>query len=322
MKLGSVLLIVFASGLIMFAQVQPAQVQPVPVYNATPGYGYVNTGGYVTSAPAYGWSLYAPIVHLSTAAPTVGATNATSGNTAGATNSTLSVAPVATPFGVVTEVVNPMPMAMQPQPAAGNTGANTNTAGTAPLNLGVGAAPGLVATTTGIGTQNLGEIARSYRQKEATARVRTYTNDDIQRINQQSGGTAGATINAGSSNPTSPNARGSPVLSQPGGTTNPAGNPANPSTITPENTPRTAPQQTQPTQPQRNPPPPLGANQSEPRQDDATLMAQARPADNPPASSEQTAPPAGELPRTGSMLPAAAILGFLAAATGLLARYR
>jgi hypothetical protein len=312
MKRYSVLLMVLATCLSVVAQTGTAPA-PIPGYN--PAYGYINTGGYVTSGPAYGWSLYAPIVHLGTPPAAVGATNATLGNMAGATNSTLEVVPVTTPAGPVVEVMNPVPTTMPGQPGTAAVAPGTTAAAgaPAPLNLGVGPAPGLVAMTSGIDGPNLGEIARTYRQKDATARVRTYTNDDIQRINQQSGGTAGTAINAGTSTTTSPG--------QPAGTTNPAANPANPSTMTPENTPRTTPQ-TQPAQPQRTPPPPLGASQSSSPPQDATLMAQAMPPENASQSGGNQAPAAGQLPRTGSLLPIVAVVGLLAAAAGLVARYR
>lgn len=323
MKPYGVLLLVLAACLSAGSQVV-GNVAPGPVYSFAPvnAYGYINTGGYATSAPAPGWSLYAPIVHLGAVATPVGATNATMGNMAGATNSTLTAAGGMTP-GMVAEV--PSAFSAPAQSLPGSSAVSTGTTGPsgtpAPLNLGVGPAPGLVATSTGVGGVNLGQIARSYRQKQFTAHVRTYTNDDIQRINQQSGGASGTAINAGSSTPTSPGVSGSPVLGQPAGTTNPAASPATPSTVTPENTPRTTPTPTQPARPQRTPPP--GGNEAAAPQQDATLMAQARPAEPGAAAAGETqASQSGQLPSTGSILPAIAVLGFLATAAGLVWRHR
>lgn len=139
-------------------------------------------GGYYP-APAFVPLVTTPMVTLNTASPSaVGASNATSGMIAGATNSTLStvqppVAPVYTvPVWSGYDLAAPalMPTAA-PAPAPSEAISVARVApGTRHIDLGV-------ATSE----VNVAEAARIPRQHEHA--VRTYTNEDINRINQQNG---------------------------------------------------------------------------------------------------------------------------------------
>lgn len=277
------------------------------------------TGTVFVNAPPSQPSLVAPIAHLGTAAPVVGATNATPGNIAGAVSSTLSAIPSMAPVPLVSEIANPVPVIMVgeqggasplAQSSSGLTISGTINPGVA-FNTGVGSfSGGYPVGTLAANQTSLGEIAREFRSRRANEQARTFTNQDVQRMNQTGGGlgAGGGTSGAVTSAPgtmTQP-VGNAPAMAQPGN----MNAPAVPGVATPV-----------PPQPQSNQPPPMsqmqaGANPTE--------MAQA-----PPPSGVQEAPAApvgtqrserGQLPRAASVLPLMALVGFLAAAAGLLAR--
>jgi hypothetical protein len=298
------------------APVQPAGVNfrpagAIPVLNTQTGTAFVNVP---PSPPA----LVTPVGHLGTPAPVIGASNATPGNNAGAVNSTMSLVSGIAPLPLTGEVAYQAPVVLvgeQPstspylQATSGVTVSGTVNPGV-PFNVGVGSSSGPFAVGTMAGNRaSLGEIAREYRSRRAAEQARTFTNEDIQQMNQATGvnvvgGTSGAI--------TAPS--GSGTMTQPSETA--------PAVAQPETTPAVTPGVARPMPPpQANPPqqPPMSQMQSEAT---STEMAQATP----PSGMQGTPAAAagaqrrGQLPHASSVLPLMALVGFLAAAAGLLAR--
>ncbi len=241
-----------------------------------------------------------PEITFRTASPSpVGATNTTANNIAGASNATV-VPPVVSAAPTQVEYVSPYPTVV---------GAGSSYALGTPATVPGGGAARLQVFDRGAGQFNsaydigtlppdvsLGEVAREWRQKKATQNARTYTNEDIIRIQQQlgppGGGLSGTAVSAGTS------------ATSPTTTAQPASNIGAPSTQPAQPTP--------PPQPSA-PPPEQAAAQSS--------SGQAQQAANP---QEQTAVPnqAGhaELPETASPLPALLLLGIAAGTVGLAVR--
>lgn len=284
------------------------------------GYGGVNTstGTAVVVAPPSQPNLVAPTVHLGTAAPVVGAMSATPGNLAGAVSSTMSQVAAPAPVPMVAEIANPVPVVMVNSQAGaspilqGTSGAMISGTANLPFNSGVGNpfGEGYTVGTYAVNQTSLGEIAREYRARRATEQARTFTNQDIQQMNQGGvsvvGGTAGATVTPGA--PTAQPTGNAPAIAQPGAT-NPPATPGVATPVPPE-------QQSNPPQP-----PPMSQMQS----NATTEMAQA----NQPAGMQEMQGSAttgngrsqrGQLPRAASVLPLMALIGLLAAGAGLLAR--
>lgn len=303
-------------------QAQPGTTGATAPAAATTGFGGVgasllntSTGTAYINAPPSQPALVAPIAHLGTAAPVVGATNATPGNIAGAVNSTMSAIPGLPPVPMVGEIANPVPIVMIGQQGGGASPMLQSTSGLTisgtinpgvPFNTGVGSFSGGYAVGTLAENQtSMGEIAREFRARRATEQAKTFTNEDVQRMNQATGvsavgGTSGAVTSGAPGSMMQPTGN-APAVAQPG-TMNP---PVSPGVATP-----VPPQQPPMSQMQ------AGANPTE--------MAQATP----PSGMEATqAAPVGtqrsqrqQLPRAASVLPLMALVGFLAAAAGLLAR--
>ncbi len=131
----------------------------------------------VVPAPTSSPLLVTPIVHLGTPPMQVGATNATSGS-----------APAPAPM--VPEVVMPSTLVI-PAPAVVTTPQATGQAAASPKVLDRGVAR-FNDSIYRIGEsqrdrRSLGEMAREVRQRKGTTTARLYTNDDIARLNQQSG---------------------------------------------------------------------------------------------------------------------------------------
>jgi hypothetical protein len=230
---------------------QPLQTIIVPA----PGAPSTNTGTAVIIASPSTPLLVTPEVHLATAVPQVGASNATPGNTAGATSSTSAIPQPPRALNTVPEyatagaavIQTPPPEALQgstsvttgagPQVTGTTGGATTGTGAGTPIVImnntrlfdrGVGSGASLVAGGNSDG-RTLGEIARGNRQREAGANARVYTNQDIDRINQQPGtqigGISGTTVGAGTATGAQPQppSGAMPIVSQPSPT--PAMNP-------------------------------------------------------------------------------------------------
>ncbi len=278
-----------------------------------------NTGTAVIIAPPSAPLMVTPQVHLTTVNPAVGATNATPGNTAGAANATTAIPVQPTIITTVPQYATAGSTLTQTAPPQEALGApvSTPTTTSGPIvvtnngmlfDRGVGSGTSLVAGGN-TGGKSLGEIAREYRQRDATMNAHVYTNQDIQRINQQPGvtvgGMTGAAVNAGNASQAQPSAN-PPAVSQP--TTN---------------QPQT-PGVSQPVPPTSNPPqsqviPPAQSNQQ---------IAQATPPSNPAEQQPSSGAQGGNrsqssqrsLPAGGSILPLMGLVGFLAAGAGLLSR--
>ncbi len=282
-----------------------------------PGGLSTNTGTAVIIAPPSAPLVVTPEIHLTTVNPAAGATNATPGNTAGAANATTSIPVQPTIITTVPQYATAGSTITQTAPPQESLGAPLSVPATAPgagmvvlnnsllFDRGVGPGSTLVAGGN-TGGKSLGEIARDYRQREATMNAHVYTNQDIQRLNQQPGvtvgGMTGAAVNAGNAAQPQPSGN-APAVSQP--------TPAQPQN----------PGVSQPVPPASNPPqsrlvPPMSESNQQ--------MAQATPPPN-PAEQNQTATPTPQhkqrtLPGGGSILPLVGLVGFLAAGAGLLSR--
>ena len=271
-----------------------------------------NTGTAVIIAPPSAPLLVTPEVHLTTVVPQVGASNATPGNTAGAANSTAAIPAPPRVIDTVPQfagTASTVTMTLPPQETSGTN--NTRL-----FDRGVGSGTSLGTSDT-IGGKSLGEQARENRQRETGANARVYTNQDIDRINQQSGtqvgGVAGAAVGAGNASGAQPQTPSGnlPVVAEP--STNPASNPGVSQPVPSSSAPRD--------QSEAIPSSPLGQMPAAERQ--PTQMAQANPPANP---AEQNAQAANEqrggrqLPSAASILPIVALVGILAAGAGLLAR--
>ena len=333
----AVLLMLLAASVFALAQTTPSNSTYPPTQPQTiilPGTGIpgavagpsTNTGTAVIIAPPSAPLLVTPEVHLTTVTPTVGASNATAGNNAGAANATATL-PV-TPRVITTvpqyagaestitltappeqtETAGPMAATGVSTTVTPAQGATTVIVSKPPeFNRGVGSS-GAAAVAANTGGKSLAEAARQARQPEKAANARLYTNQDIERMNQQSGvqvgGMAGAAVGAGNATGAQQPSSGSmPAVAQP--PTNP---PANPGV-------------SQPTEPTSKPP---DQSQAMPPRNTSTQIAQASA---PPSRADQMAPatpapPPSQrlLPSAGSVLPVMALLGFLAAGAGLLAR--
>ncbi|HEU5450984.1 MAG TPA: hypothetical protein VFU76_03310 [Terriglobales bacterium] len=290
-------------------------------FNATTG--LTNTlstsGGYVyNSAPASPPLLVTPIVHLGSVTPGVGATGSAGGNPVGATSFPNSLSSPPPPVTIVPEISYPGEAMNSATVAAGRViaigppvpdlgpgaGENSAYAGQQPLPQG----------------ESLAEYAAKFRSKNQNQSAHVYTNADVDRINQQTGGVTGTAVNAGN----------------PPGVTTPAGNNSQPAVGQPAGQPQTTPGVTtpQPNQP-RSPftPHPQAEMGSSPMQQPAE-MAQANPpaqpgsaagaTDNGAAANTETSQSSGQnqptLPRSASPLPLMAVMGFLAATAGMFLR--
>ncbi len=216
-------------------QAQPqSQTVIVPLVTNSNGVS-TNTGTAVIVAPPSSPLVVTPEFHLAATAPSIGATNATAGNTAGAMNSTSQLAVWPRVITTVPEFSNAGAAVNTGNFETGVTGGAANgTTGlagngvfvlgqSARFDRGVGSGSMLAAGGDTDG-RSLGEIARDNRQQAAGANARVYTNKDIDRINAQPttniGGISGAAVGAAGS---APNQQPSsmPAVAQP---TNPPSN--------------------------------------------------------------------------------------------------
>ncbi len=251
-----------------------------------------------------------PEISFRTVSPSpMGASNATANNIAGATNATFAP-PVVSAAPTQVEYVTPYPSVV----GAGSSYASEMNPANAPSGVatrlqGFDRGAGQFNSVYDLGAQpeaSLGELAREWRQKKAALNARTYTNEDINRIQQQNagGGLSGTAVNAGNSTnaPATPGQPGSNI-----------GAPAAPSTATPENA---APPQP-PAQPA--PPPPQAAVQQQPMgsQGQQSPNVQEQTA---PEAQNQAAQGGKELPGTASPLPALLLLGVGAGSIGFMTR--
>ncbi len=255
----------------------------------TPAGWATASGPAVTIVQPGAASLAAPIVTLGTTSPSpVGATNATANNVAGATNATVGnvppvvsatqmqaqySSPYASVVGAGSEYQPPAPVAEAP---SASSSAGIFNFGAAQFNSAYNLPPQPETS--------LGEVARDWRQKKQTENARTYTNQDISRIQAlPGGGMSGTAVNTGTeATPTN----------VPAANTAAVANPFEPKGLPPETMAQaSAPQGTAAPQEQ-------GAAQS------AT-------------STEQQGATEATLPRSASPLPTLLLLGVLAITAGL-----
>jgi hypothetical protein len=241
--------------------------------------------------------------------PQVGASNATPGNTAGAANSTATIPSPPRVIDTVPQFSGAASTMLMASPQPETSGATNSRL----FDRGVGS-----GSSVSTGGKSLGELARENRQREAGANARVYTNQDIDRINQQPatqvGGMAGAAVGAGNATGAQPQPHSGnmPVVAQP--STNPPSNPGVSQPVPPSNAP--------PDQSQAIPPSPPGQMQAAGGQ--PTQIAQANPPANPAEQNAQVAANeqhgGRQLPSAASILPMMALVGVLAAGAGLLSR--
>ncbi len=283
--------------------------------------GWATTAGPAVATPQANVPLVTtPELHLGTYSPSpVGATNATANNVAGATNSTIgNVAPVANSTGSQAQFTSPYPSVVgaggeyATVPATALT-ATPSGVSTAQPYFDRGAAQFVSAYDIGAPQPvgSLGEMARQWRQQRQAQNARTYTNEDINRLEQQygppAGGASATAVNAGTST-SGENAPTAPPP-QPNLGTNTA--PAAPSS--PFTPPAGTQQSTVP--PQSSAPPP----QQQARVEYPATMQSSGAAQQP--AQPQSGVRAG-LPGTASNLPTLLLLGASAALVGLLLRRR
>ncbi len=279
-------------------------------------------GPAVVPAPVSPPLLVTPIGRLSTVRPTAGATNAAPGQQVGATS--LAPAQMVQPTlpNIVPQVAGAVPIVMYsappPTPAeqaaaqAAAAGPGTQTAAMPETNVQIGRFDFGMAPISGVvdgvaERRSVAEVAAAYRRRGQAEIARSYTNEDINRLNPPTGasvgggGVAGAAAGAGA-----PAERAQP--SQPSGA---VAAPTGPAQAAPGSQPTT----------ERPPAPPSQRVQPEPPQEQARSRPP-EPQGQAPAQGEQARGTAseGRLPASSSSLPLLAVLGFMAAAVGLLTR--
>ena len=210
--------------------------------------------------------------------------------------------------GATVEITNPAPMNVQVTPSQTQAGAQ-------PFNFGVAEFSTAAASPTD--QRSLGDIARSLKKGNAV-NAKTYTNQDIDRINQQFGGSAGVAANNEPANgvitaPADNDGNAAPALgapAQPQQQNNaPARSPFGPRGNAPA---------ASPTQPDRDNTP--RADASQPGASAPVVTAQNNPPANP--ADENAATTKAELPRAASRLPLMGVLGFMTVVAGIFVRYQ
>lgn len=198
----------------------PTGNEPVPTNNTSFG-GGVAGGGLVTT----------PEVNLTTVMPTAGATNSTANLPAGASTNPAPVAPM--PMATTVPVLENGAGRTLPPPSSQASASGVSLLG---FNTGAANFDNVYASGSMESGESLGQIARQLREKKATENARLYTNQDIDRLNQNpvamqsqenmmpnsSGGVAGqasaaANANVSHSRPVNPPANrvASPTTQQP-----------------------------------------------------------------------------------------------------------
>ena len=247
-----------------------------------------------------------PDITLGTYSPSpVGATNATANNVAGASNSTLdNVPPEANSTQMWVEYSHPYPTVVG---AGGQYASPTASAPARSPYFDRGAGQFVSAYDIGAPqpSASLGQVARQFRQQRQVQNARTFTNQDVDRIDQQygppTGGVSATAVNAGAST-TGETAAAAPPEANVGTGATPA-------------QPPPPPQQARVEYPQPAPP-------------SAPAQANAAGAQLPPASSTSNANEPNQtgsrrnLPVTASHLPSLLLVGASVFLVGMLLRRR
>lgn len=210
------------------------------------------------------------------------------------------------------EIQNPGPMTLQLSPA--------NNAASGPvMNLGAASYeqnPFLGSGSNNNNNESLGEVAREMKQKEQTANAKTYTNADIDKLNQSTGVSNGA-MSASATNSSWPANNG--VITPP-----PQGSIAAPAQN--QSTTGTVPATQEPPQvgPQSNAKPsaerPYEMAQNNPS--NAGIPQQSAESNNESSANSNNASTKATLPKTASRLPLLGVLGFFSISMGLFVRYQ
>lgn len=232
-------------------------------------------------------------------------------------------APVGTQPAVV-QIQNPQPVMVEVAPS-------TTAAGQPVIGLGAAAIDvnPFLAGGQETSDQSLGEIAREWKQKDQAINAKTYTNADVEKLNQTASGN-GTTTNAQNDNwPTNngvitpqPN-NGQGAIAAPAQNQSTTGN--NPFAPRTQNNAPAAGTDNNGNQPE-NPP---QAN-AKPTAERPYEMAQNNPgnagipqqAEESNSSTENTSSQNGTLPKTATRLPLLGVLGFFSISMGLFVRYQ
>jgi hypothetical protein len=224
---------------------------------------------------------------------------------------------------------------LQPQTRQqGDTAAPaTNNASTQAFNFGVARFDLNPFQSSGMNSgESLGEIARELRQHEKNLNAKSFTNADIQRLDQQtSGGIAGATAannnwpaNNGVITPQSNTGQGAVAAPAQG---QPAPVPNGPFGPRPENSNPDSAQPSPADPPQAEAKPsaehPYEMAQNNPANAGLPAQDQGNSSDSSqPQSSSNNANTSGALPKTASKLPLFGVLGLFSVSMGLFVRYQ
>ncbi len=262
-----------------------------------PGTGYVNNGGYVTTAG--NGQLVTPQAAYGTPAPTAGISN---GDRAGITNNAPIQSSALVPsepqvIGVI-ENAPTVPLGAAPSTYTGNGNANAENSAGPTNDLG----PSYFSNTPAAMSPeaSLAEVAAQYRARHGSTTAHRYTNADIAQLRNQ-----GTGIVLETSTPPSPAASGG---RQTTATATQAPQPAPPVTVAQAQPPTPGPQQPAPSAPQSNPQPQQGNTGTTPQ------------INQPPANS--TSENTSRLPATSSFLPLLGLLGLASGGVGLWFRRR
>ncbi len=289
----------------------------------------VTPSGWATTAgPAYPMAqpnaplVVTPEIQLGTYTPSpAGATNATGNNPAGATNATINnVTPVAGSTQMSVQYSLPYPSVVgvggqyAPEGAVAVTPSGVSTQ-LPYFDRGAARFSSTYDIGTAQPTTSLGEVAREWRQKKEAQNARTFTNEDINRIDQQygppTGGTSATAVNTGAA------ATGTSETQAPANVGTSTTPPGRRSPFTPP------PQVTAPAQPSTPPPQQQAMAQYQPpMQASGQAPSAGGTQQQQPAPSEQGRLQSGTLPRTASEMPTFLIIGGVALLAGMLLRRR
>ena len=292
-------------------------------------------GAAVAQAPFSPPLVVTPTITLGTPPLQIGATNATPGTYAGANNAPPPIAATPSLPQVIPQISTTVPVIHEvgPQIFVGNpanlpmSGSPVVSAPGEAVMFDMGISDGSVSPS-GVGNTDLAQVAASSRRRENAQAGHLYTNQDIARINQQTGtgGLTGAAVNAGTSE------NNGAITPAPGeaavGANTGATQPAPPAAAEPQ---KPSPYVNSPFQPKlpttQTPPAPTTPHEQAATPPETQEMAQATPPAQPSAEQAQEAQSAPaptnkakQLPRAASVLPLLAVLGMAAAATGVLTR--
>jgi len=275
----------------------------------------VNYGGYATTAPTAVNAQGSPSVPaIQTPVAHVGPQLGTPTQPGETPTVNLLAQPVAPAQPEVIQIQNPNGAGVEVLPS--------NAAVPQTINLGAASYSEnpFVSGESGTNGQSLGEIAREIKQKDQNLNAKTYTNADIDRMNQATGINNGVTANANSNYPTNNGVITPPAQQPPSSIAAPAQNQSTTgngaTTPAPQSNPPQAnakPSAERPYEMAENNPASAGIPQAGTEQNSQT---------NTSKSAEQNNGDQKSLPKTASRLPLIGVLGFFSIAMGIFVRYQ